>query len=562
MITEANVKKWHTLGIAFAIFLFIFITLGFPFSHWWFNGCDDFHGLYLGFRTKTWRELFYFFIDGHINQDSGPSNGHYNEPTAFFSTYYRPLYCVYLTLQYWLFGTNAYRYFLCNVFFHAFNSALLFIIFSSLITYLPALLGSLFFAFHPQIAYRFGAIVNLHYYINVALILITILLYKNFLDTHRWWMYVVACFTFMLALFTRESSIVFPAILILGTWYYTQSFRSLSITGGFWFIALGFLATRLYLYPLNTSTQWFIPNNVSIGAWLMLMKKIPEFLVLGYDCCGLSWLPWGHKILRGMLLLSCISLCVWLFAHNTKRLAIILLMFSATLMLWPAYVGCYSPRYIYEALPFIIAAYLLCFTGYVGPGSGYKKYTIFFFVPLVTFYIGFTLINFKRRESKMHTVACALQDLVANPATQNRALCLLSYPMDGMGDHPADIIRVLRNNVTLPILCDSAGALVQIDSNIVVSTSWSNLTSKYYTTNYASVTAVDGGFVFKTSNPEKIHFFVSPGQSYSLGKKVINEIKNNRVTDVTLYLDKKYQDLYPVFVVWNYEKGRFEVLEL
>ena len=45
---------------------------------------------------------------------------------TFFSAYYRPLHLIYLTIQYWLFGTNAYPYFLINVFFHAINTVILF----------------------------------------------------------------------------------------------------------------------------------------------------------------------------------------------------------------------------------------------------------------------------------------------------------------------------------------------------------------------------------------------------------------------------------------------------
>ncbi|MFA5306201.1 MAG: hypothetical protein WC365_02015, partial [Candidatus Babeliales bacterium] len=46
----------------------VFCLMGIPFTQWWFNGCDDFGGVYIGFVTTTWRDLFYFFINGHINQ--------------------------------------------------------------------------------------------------------------------------------------------------------------------------------------------------------------------------------------------------------------------------------------------------------------------------------------------------------------------------------------------------------------------------------------------------------------------------------------------------------------
>ena len=123
--------KNNKILIALIAGTLVFCLMGIPFTHWWFNGCDDFGGVYIGFVTTTWRDLFYFFINGHINQAPGPSNIPFQHATPhFFDAYYRPFYLIFLALQYWIFELNAYAYFLCNVFFHALNTALLFIIFS------------------------------------------------------------------------------------------------------------------------------------------------------------------------------------------------------------------------------------------------------------------------------------------------------------------------------------------------------------------------------------------------------------------------------------------------
>lgn len=546
-------------GIAIALFLLIICIMAIPFTNWWFNGCDDFHGLYLGFRTKTWNDLFWFFANGHINQDIGPTNSHYNPTTTFFSTYYRPLYCVYVTLQYWAFGTNAYWYYLCNVLFHALNTALLFYLLTLTSTPLASLFGALFFAFHPQIGYRFGAIVNLHYYINVFLILCTFLFFKKYLDSKRLLPYFLACLTFTLALFTRESSLVLPAILMIGAWVYKPfaPIRLLSLVP-FFALATGFLGIRLYLYPLSISHNTNLLGNVNS----FLITKKQEFLIFLYDCFGLSWLPWGHPMLRIALLLSFFLLFLWLFINNKYKYLIWMFLFCGAIMLWPGIIGHYSPRYIYEALPFIIAAYVLCFTGYQGKHQYFKKIILGTLSLLICFLFFFTIDCFIRRQTKMRIFSHALNTLVQKPELKNRPLCFLTYPMDGLGDQPSDIVRVLRNDAQTSIFCDTAGALVQADSNIVTPYWWGNRISALYTTNYIEVTPIKNGFRFISHNPAKIHFFVSENQSYSLGKKIVNKKDAGSISAFTLVIDEQILKQRPVYLVWNYETRQFDAITL
>ncbi len=570
--------------IAIALFIFIFCLMALPFSGWWFNGCDDFHGLYLGFRTKTWKELLWFFIDGHINQDIGPTNGHQNPPTTFFNTYYRPLYCVYLTLQYWAFGIHGYLYYLCNVFFHALNTALLFYLLSLLCALLPALIGALFFAFHPQIGYRFGAIVNLHYYINVFLIMCTVMLLYKYLKTARWYWYLLSCITFIAALFTRESSIVLPVILFLGTFLYRRSnyeqfyaawipdqvgddkskkaptyiksfFKTFTTTLGYWVITMSFLILRLFLYPLNSTSS----HNFSVIEFMHVKKQ--ELLILLYDCFGLSWLPWGRPLLRISLLGLALIFFAWLFYNNKNKVLILGLLFCAGLMLWPGIIGHYSPRYMYEGLPFIIAAYMLCFAEYHGWLTRFKKLCLIPLTVFMCFLMFFTIDCFKKREIKMHTFSRALTELISNTTT-NRSLCFLSYPMDGLGDQPSDIVRVLRNNADTQIFCDMAGAFVQADSNIVQPCWWGNVISSLYTKNYSDIQPVQGGFLFKSLDTKKIQFFVSDDQSYSLGKKIIKKNIDGVIDEFTLIIDQEILDRQPIYIIWNYETQRFDLITL
>ena len=295
--------KNNKIFIALIIGILVFCLIGIPFTNWWFNGCDDFGGVYIGFVTKTWRDLLYFFINGQINQAPGPSNiaNYHDIVLSFFGAYYRPFYLIFLAIQYWIFGLNAYAYFLCNVFFHAVNTALLFIIFSWIIELIPAIFVALLFAFHPQIGYRFGAIVNLHYYVSVTCLLGLLIMYKRYLDSGKTWMYWAACCLYTVSLFTRESSIVFPAILTLGTYLYLNKatlFTAIKKTGVFWGITFLFLLLRLELFPVHLTTA-------KSPVWATILHaKLGEFMVFLYDAFWFSWLPWGHPLVRGMLLIT------------------------------------------------------------------------------------------------------------------------------------------------------------------------------------------------------------------------------------------------------------------
>jgi hypothetical protein len=520
----------------------VFCILGIPFTRWWFNGCDDFGGVYIGFVTTTWRQLFYFFINGHINQALGPSNlAHQQATITFFNAYYRPLYLIFITLQYWIFGLNVYGYFLCNVFFHALNTTLLVSIFSWITSLLPALCAALLFAFHPQIGYRFGAIVNLHYYVSVACILGALILYKRYLDQQRIWLYALSCCLFTCSLFTRESSLVFPAMITLGTYAYDDKrtlWCAIKKAAGFWGIAGSFLLLRVSLFPLHFAT------TTSPSLALFFRTKFSECLVFLYDAFWLSWLPWGHPILRGTLLAILITLFMWLFVVSTQKKLLAYFLISAALMLWPAYVGCYSPRYIYEALPFILLFFIGCFQWAPLPIQHFKKIGLGLLTITVVFFMVLTLDNMQRRERKMHVVAEALHKLTTYTAIRNKPLYLLSYPMDGLGDQPTDIIRVLLNNAAATIYVAPTAAFVQIGAHIVTPSTWRNVISDYYNENFATITPIKGGFLYHIQNPNKIYFTTREGAQ-----------------EFTLYIDEKLLIKEPCFGIWDAAHGLFKLCE-
>lgn len=563
------------------LFLAIFCVLGIPWTHWWFCGSDDFNGFFCATKAQSLNDLLYYFIDGHINQLLAPSNGAASGYPSFFGCYYRPFYRIFLTLQYWIFGEQAYYYFLCNVFFHALNTVLLFNIFNYFATYRTALIGALFFAVHPQIAYRFGAIVNLHYYINVCCILLCLLVFKKYLETNQLRYHVLASLLFGIALFTRESSIVLPGIILLGTILYHHHKRPLSwatcctalqtalrATAGLWITAGSFLTLRLYLYPIATSTAHALPQSPllllkSISQFFILKQQ--EFLVCLYDALGLSWLPWGHPMLRLTLVAIIAMLLFWLFIHNTQKIIIIFLLLSTAIMLWPAYVGFYSPRYIYEALPFLIAAYIITFTYTPTVPHIIKKLGLSIGTIVILFFITHTIDSFSRREAKMHIMQQATMELLHNPIIHNRALIFVGYPSDGFGEHPANLFWALLKNHHIPILCDSSTVIMQADSNIITPTTTRNIISAYFTRNYHTIEVLADRLIFRTLDPAKVQFNLN-NDGYTLGGKIDVSKHTDKhtlaATDFILMLNQQYLEQKPLIIMWDYVSQRFIVQEL
>jgi len=564
------------------LFLFVFCVLGLPFTHWWFNG-DDFSGIAIAFHTKTWRELFHWFIDGNIARYFYPSHApDYAPPGAIltntphcFGFYYRPLYCVYLTLIHWVFGLWAYPFYLANVFFHALNTVIVFNCALWFVNFLPALLTALLFAFHPQIGFRFGSIVNLHYYIDLFLILSSLLLFKKFLDTRKIFFYLFSCLLFLGALFTRETAIVLPIIIFLGSYVYqnknapyswhtffNQFFVHFTYSFGYGLCALFYLGTRLWLYPINFQASHTNLLSIVIHSITNLRLRCYEFVTFLYDMCALSWLPWGHKILRGSILAVCLLFFIYLFLKNKNKLITLFFACSSVLMLWPMFMVNYSPRYFYEAYPFILLTLVTCFSG-IKLSQYFKTIVLVLFTLFVSMNIVFTYQNVRCRENKLHITHTAITNLVNKIDTKNpKPLVFLSFPIDGFGTGIEQAVWVMYGKENFPIYYDPCLGLVQADSNLITNKFLHAGCADYFNKNYVSISRVNNtSFRYITSDPDKMFFYVQNQEFLSIGKKVINHTDQlGRILDFTLLIDQKYLEPEPIFLYWDYEKRLFKSL--
>ena len=607
-------QKNKTLIFSILLFCFVFIFLGVQYKKWWFiGGEDDYIDTYeLGYKTKNWKwyKLSYFFYDGHTQPSLNNTN---YKRTTFFTTSYRPLCCIGMALRHRLFGTNIYYYHLANVFLHAINAVILFNIFLWLMTFLPALLLAIIWAFHPLISWFFGNIVNFHYYLNVMLMLLIIIFFKNFLDSKNWKYNFLSCITFATSLFTRETSIVFPAIIFFGTYLYLNRFnkpsprlptvakgygghsrptskigikhfyknflKTLKTTAGMSITAISFLLLRLYLYPINflklqTSSN-HIKTKISTFIYFknFIHTQFNHFKLFIYDLFGLSWIPWNpcFKPIRIGLFLLIIFLLFWLFIKNKKKIHILYFVFCMLLMLWPSYIkGIFAHGYFYEAYHFIFIALIFLFKFYNGNILRFKKIGLTILSIITILFTTLTLESFSRREKRIETRTKAIKELAYNPIIKNRSLYFFGLPNGAFVTNTKKAFWMLLDDTSTPMFFDLS--FTTMPTNIYINNipHWKTILSKYYfekfvPENCVLITPVEGGFRLKSTDKEKV-FFKFNNEYKSIGTKIINKTTNidreNLATDVTILFDTKNFRTNTLFITWDYEKSKFKLLSI
>jgi hypothetical protein len=563
-------RKKIVLILSLVIGIFVFILSGLLYTDWWLGGCDDAIGIFFGYKKKHWFDLIYFFIDGSVAQIA-PNYESSNHIPSFLSVYYRPIQCIYLTVAYWVFGCNLYKYLLVSAIFHAVNSVLLFNIFLWFLPTIQAILITLIFSFHPQIAYRFGAAVNFQYYFNVFLLLIITLLLKNYISTFRRWPYFLASCLFLLSLFTRETFIILPAMLILWALLFNSQKQCLAnkllvsvrFASGFILVAAFYLVIRILLYPINFLSIGTSTNTSILSTGINFIKfKFPDFRVFLYDLLWLSWLPYDSKNTKLVFFTVLFSVFVWFFINNSKKRYIIFFLACILLMFWPGIIGRYSPRYFYEISPFAIMMFVFLFKGCKQNHQYLRKFATLILFCLASFYTIFAVSNLRRREDKMRIMHNAFDNLINNPEINGKVLCFIGHPLDGASGL-ISMIWMTKNDDLIEVYEDTNTFIIQGDSNVVESKWWGTIASKYFDKNYLQITPVKGGFRFTSLDPYKVNF-VGWCPEGSIGERIVHKREMVRgfdsVTDFTLIIDEKFKRKNPLIITWDYGTKEFKIL--
>lgn len=523
------------------IFLATFCILGLPFTQWGFK-TDDWGNVYHSI-IRDWQGLLNFFTEGNSERFCNPANELAPEQ-AFFQGLYRPMSFVYYFIQYCIFGVNPYGFFLVSNLFHALNASLLFLLFCNVASLTASFLAALFFAFHPSLWNWIGWTSAQTYFIELFVLLLIIFALQKYITTHKFGYYIAACILFCANLFLKEQTIILPLWLFIASHLYFSYHKkenplieSLKIASGFFLVTIGYVVARLHFFPMTaaTGTLTFEPTLQSFVT--RISSRFYDFVTYFNDALALSWLGQGNPLLKGSIMLVIFAVMAWLFVYNTRKKFVIFSAISMALFSWPALLMHYQPRYLYLALPWTLAIWLILIEFYEPSEKVSRNIRQFFITAcmlLISFNACFLAKSLQERQSILHIITTAFQDLVTDTRTLNRNICFLALPQRWFQQGSTQAVLMLSRDDTKQVYQFNA-PINPIDGAAMPE-------------NYVVITRPDKNhFICTSTNPNALWFTTQTQEK----------------TDTsTIIIQDRWLEGNPLFVAWDYVHQKFRILDL
>jgi tetratricopeptide (TPR) repeat protein len=190
--------------------------------------------------------------------------------------HYRPISMLLFMLDYKLWGLRAGPYHLVNILIHAVNSILLFALFFSLSREkLVSFISALLFALHPI---HTEAVTPIHNRMGIwvcLLMLISLLFYLRANRQKSILCLFMSVMFFLLALFSKETAIMFVFILLCYDYFFTAEQRAIIILKKFGLYLPYFIVILLYLLLRKN----FISQGLALGKWSNpIFSSLPFYL--------------------------------------------------------------------------------------------------------------------------------------------------------------------------------------------------------------------------------------------------------------------------------------------
>jgi protein O-mannosyl-transferase len=226
-------------------------------------------------------------------------------------------------LEWRLWGDHAVGYHLVNLFLHAANAVLVWMVLRRL--RIPgAWLAALLFAIHPVNVATVAWISEQNSTLSMVFYLVSIILYLRFDDERRWLWYGLSLAAFLLALLSKTSVVMLPVVLLGCVWWVRGTigwkdlmrslpFFSLSAAAGM--VTIWFQSPRV-LEGQTVLTGGFLSRLAAAcqAPWFYLYKALlPCRLSAVYPQWNVDW-PRGLSYLMGIALAACLII----FWRNRK----------------------------------------------------------------------------------------------------------------------------------------------------------------------------------------------------------------------------------------------------
>jgi len=268
---------------------------------------DDFDWLFFGSRVAGWSDLL------TINP------GHF----------YDPMINLYFWLTYKFFGLTPQLHYLANIFLHAINSWLIFVLLTRFIKKRYAFLLMLLFAFQyfgSEVLFLINSATHLLVSMWILLSLLAIYYYSQKRSAWFLWAYLV---TTLLALLTKEIAYILPVIQLM--WLYllfkskiTNKRGSQRVLKVFWPLLGTYFIYGIFIFNIFSSGSGDALSHISNPNFIVQIKIIflSAISIFFYWPAGFIW----PHILAGLMLLA-----LWFRASNKQSRA--LWLFGLTWML-------------------------------------------------------------------------------------------------------------------------------------------------------------------------------------------------------------------------------------
>ncbi len=199
---------------------------------------------------------------------------------------YRPLLTLSLILSAQISGTMPFGYHLIDIILHCASCCLLFVTFQMLgFKRSISFLGSLVFCIHPALTQAVAWIAGRNDSLLAVLILLCFISFMKFLSTSHLKWYFIHLLFFTLAMFTKETSIVFPVLAML-YFYNLKGKEIVSITTALFLVGWGIVLFNWYILR---SAAMIVP----MGNKLLAATTVISNLWIGVYYFGKIFLPFN-----------------------------------------------------------------------------------------------------------------------------------------------------------------------------------------------------------------------------------------------------------------------------
>ncbi len=320
---DQALSERYFLGVVlFVTFITYLGTLQFAFVY------DDLHQIVFNPFIKAWRYVPQYFVSSVWKQMS----------PLLVGNYYRPLFLLWLRVNYAAFGLNEVGWHLTAVLLHVAVTFLVYCVIKKLtgrltVAWLTALIFGLHPIHHEVVAWVSGATESLF----AIMFLAAFLAYLHSLESSRTIWLTVSAVLYGLALLCKETAIVLPALVFACDWIAASSpdpvnrvgtvqrFRRALLPSAFYLpVAAAYLIERTRVL----SGLGHALTDVPVSAWLLTLPSIlvvylkhwlfPVRLTGFYDLFYQSHLSLSGVVLPALVLVA-IAIAVWMLQ---KRLGI------------------------------------------------------------------------------------------------------------------------------------------------------------------------------------------------------------------------------------------------